>query len=117
MYPASFADARPVVDHGAGPDPAAVADHDVAGDIGERFHRNIVPDFGVGMDVCQIADHRLLVVFVFNDLGHQDGFACEGFAYTTATPRRMGSMRWISNWSVSPGTTLRLNFTPSIFMK
>ena len=41
MYPASFADARPVVDHGAGPDPAVVADHHVAGDIGERFHREM----------------------------------------------------------------------------
>lgn len=76
---AAFADAGSVVDHGPGADPAVVADHHIAGDVGERLHRYVLSEFRVGMDVCLVAYHVRLL-FIFNDLGHHRGFAGERFA-------------------------------------
>ncbi len=120
--PAAFADARAVVDHGAGADPAAVADHDVARDAGERFDDDVVAQLRVGVDVCQLADHGyftflFLTIWAIIWASHASVSPTNALPSTTATPRRMGSSSWISNCSVSPGTTLRLNFTLSIFMK
>ena len=76
---AAFADAGSVVDHGSGTDPTVVADHHIAGDVGERLHRYVLSEFRVGMDVCLVAYHVRLL-FIFNDLGHHRGFAGERFA-------------------------------------
>ena len=118
---ASLADARPVVDHGSGTDPAVVADHRVARDIGKWFHRDVGSEFGVGVDIGQVADHFLYFLFLTTcaiiTASQASVSPTNALASTRATPRRMGSSRWISNCSVSPGTTLRLNFTPSIFIK
>ena len=51
VYPASFADARPVVDHGTGPDPAVVADDDVARHVSKRLYGHVPADLGIGMNV------------------------------------------------------------------
>ena len=98
---APLADAGAVVNHRAGTYPAVVADNHVARDAGEGLDRDVVPDFGVGMNICQLADHLLYFLFfttcAIRTASHASVSPTKALASTTATPRRMGSSRWISN--------------------
>ena len=79
---ASLAYAGAVIYCGRRPDPAVVAYDYVAGDVCEGFYRDVVPDLGVGMHVCQFADHALLFrFFVSHNLCHNGSLAGQNAAY------------------------------------
>ena len=60
-----LADACAVADSSRGANPAAVANHNVAGNICEGLDGYILSDFSIGVYLCQVTNHTLDFILIF----------------------------------------------------
>ena len=134
MNIATLAQTRTVLQHCTRTNVAIVAYNNICCNVCKGINRYVCTDLGVGMNVRHRADQRVfhnrMKVYIFRYLFYLFLAICaiivasvarwpptNALASIITIPRRTGSVSRNSNCNVSPGTTLRLNRTPSIFIK